>query len=216
MKIYQISGMGANEKVYKNLRINPEFETIYIPWLQPEEDETLRHYAERMAETINPNQEFIVMGMSFGGIITKEINQFLNPRFNILISTIKNSSEKPSYMKLSSRTNIHRYIPPSLITSDSFLSYSIFRKLYSSKLPDLKEIFEFRDHYYLKWAADRIVNWESKNPMQNYVHIHGNKDIVFPISKINDAIEIQGGSHVMIMNHAKKISNIINENLEKL
>lgn len=216
MKIYQISGMGANDKVYKNLNINPDFDLVYIPWLQPEEGETLSHYAERMAEIINPNEEFVLMGMSFGGIITKEINQILSPKFNILISTIKDSTEKPAYMKLSSKTNIHKYIPPSIITSDSFLSYSVLRKINSSKLPDLKEVFEFRDHYYLKWAADRIVNWDSPMELKNYIHIHGDKDIVFPISKIDNAIKIEGGTHVMILNQAKKISEIINDNLMKL
>lgn len=208
--------MGANDKVYKNLRISPDFENIYIPWLQPEPNETINHYAERMAEFINPNEEFIMMGMSFGGIITKEINQILKPKFNILISTIKYSSEKPAYMKLSSKTNLHKYIPPSIFTSDSFLSYSVLRKINSSKLPDLKEVFEFRDHDYLRWAADRIVNWESLVSLENYIHIHGNKDIVFPISKIDDAIKIEGGSHVMILNQARKISKIINEHLNKL
>lgn len=213
MKIYQISGMGANDKAYKNLKINSDFEIVYIPWLQPEKEETLRHYAERMAESINPNEEFMMMGLSFGGIITKEINQFLNPAFNVLISTIKDSAEKPAYMKLSSTTGLHKIIPSSILTSDSAFSYAMFRKLYSTKLPDIKEVFEFRDPYYLKWAMDRIVNWESQGELENYIHIHGDKDIIFPYSKIENAIQVEGGTHVMVMNKPKKISKIINQRL---
>lgn len=214
MKIYQISGLGANEKVFKNLRMLPDFEPVNIPWLQPEKDETLQHYAERMAEKINTNEDFMLMGVSFGGMIVKEMNRFLDPKFNFLISTIKDRSEMPVYMRFSSHTGLHKIVPPGFLTSDNFLSYSVFRKLYSAKLPDLKEIFEFRDHYYLKWSMDRIVNWQNNVEMKNYIHFHGDKDMIFPFSKIHDAVEIQDGTHVMIMRRAKLISQLINEKLE--
>lgn len=216
MKLYQISGLGANEKAFKNLRLHPDFEIIYLPWLQPETDESLSHYAQRMAENINPNEDFVMMGLSFGGIITKEINQFLHPKFNFLLSTIKDRSEMPSYMRFSSHTGAHKIIPPSFLTSDGFLSYSVFRKMYSGKLMDLKEVFEYRDHDYLKWAMDRIVNWQNPAELKNYLHIHGDKDVVFPYSHIHNAHKIEGGSHVMVLNKAKKISELINQELVKL
>ena len=213
MKIYQISGLGANEKAFKNLQIHTDFERIYIPWIQPEKDEQLSHYAQRMAEKINPNEDFVLMGLSFGGIIVNEINRFLNPKYNFLISTIKNRSEMPAYMKFSSHTSVHKILPTSFLTSDNMLSYAVFRKMYSGRLPDLKEVFEFRDHYYLKWSMDKIVNWENKTGIKNFMHIHGDKDIVFPFSNIENAEKISGGTHVMIMNKSKKISELINQKL---
>lgn len=214
MKIYQISGLGANEKVFKNLRLNPDFEIENIRWLQPEKDETLEHYSLRMAEKININEDFFLLGVSFGGMIITEMNQFLNPKYNFLISTIKDRSEMPAYMRFASHSGLHKAVPPGFLTSDNFLSYSVFRKLYSARLPDLKEIFEFRDHFYLKWSMDRIVNWQNKTDLNNYLHLHGDKDLVFPYSKIHDAIEIKDGTHVMIMNKARKLSELINQKLE--
>ncbi|MFA7617285.1 MAG: alpha/beta hydrolase, partial [Weeksellaceae bacterium] len=205
-----------NEKVFKNLRMLPDFESVNIPWLQPEKDESLQHYAERMAEIINPNEDFLLMGVSFGGMIVKEMNRFLNPKFNFLISTIKDRSEMPAYMRFSSHMGLHRIIPPEFLTSDNFLSYSVFRKMYSAKLPDLKEIFEYKDHYYLKWSLDRIVNWQNNVEMKNFIHFHGDKDMIFPFSKIHDAVEIQDGTHVMIMRRAKLISELINSKLKNL
>lgn len=216
MKIYQISGLGANEKVFKNLQLNPNFETVNIPWLQPEKDETLEHYTLRMAEKINVNEGFILMGVSFGGMIVKEMNHFLNPKFNFLVSTIKDRSEMPAYMRFSSHTELHKAIPAGFLTSDNLLSYSVFRKFYSAKLPDLKEIFEFRNHYYLKWSMDRIVNWHNDSELNNFLHIHGNKDIIFPFSKIHHAVEIIGGTHIMVMDKAKIVSKYINQKLENL
>lgn len=213
MKIYQISGLGANHNAFKNLKLLPDFECIALPWLQPELNETLPHYAERIAEKINVNEPFLLMGLSFGGIITKEINEFLHPKFNFLISTVKSREELPALMKLSAATHLHKLIPSSFLTSDSLLSYSVFRKLYSARMPDMQEIFVFRDPYYLKWSMDRIVNWHNENTLSNFMHLHGNKDLVFPSSKIHEAVIVEGGTHVMVMNKGRKISELINQKL---
>jgi len=216
MKIYQISGLGANEKAFKYLKIHPDFELVYLPWIQPEIGESLEHYAERMSESIDTNEEFNLMGLSFGGIIAQEMNRFLEPKLNILISTVKSRKELPGFMRFSSHSNLHKLIPPKFISSDNGISYALFRKVYNGKLPDLTEIFEFRDPYYLKWSMDRIVNWQNNVEMKNFIHIHGNKDLVFPVSKIQDAQIVDGGTHVMVMQKARKVSELINQALSDL
>ena len=216
MKLYQISGLGANQKAFKNLQLSPDLEIVYIPWLQPEKEETLAHYTERMAESINVNEDFLLMGLSFGGIIVNEMNRFLDPNYNFLVSTIKDRSEMPAYMKFSSFSQAHKVIPSRFFTSDGFLSYSVFRKMYSARIPELKEVFEFRDSYYLKWSMDQIVNWKNEKELLNFTHYHGDKDIVFPFSNIHDAVKIEGGSHVMVMRNAKKLSELINQKLQEI
>ena len=41
------------------------------------------------------------------------------------------------------------------------------------------------------------------------IHIHGEKDEVFPSKHIKNSIEIKNGTHVMILNKAKTISKIL-------
>lgn len=216
MKIYQISGLGANQKAFDYLKINPDFERVYIPWLLPENDESLEHYAKRMADKIDTNEDFILMGLSFGGIIVQEMNRFLNPKLNILISTVKDRSELPQFMKFSASINAHKLIPPSFISSEKGFSYAMFRKLYSSKMPDMNEFFEFRDPYYLRWSIDKIVKWKNHVDMGEFIHFHGDKDIVFPFSKLHDVERIPGGTHLMVMQKARKLSELINKKLEEI
>ena len=45
----------------------------------------------------------------------------------------------------------------------------------------------------------------------NVIHIHGNKDEIFPIKYIKNCIVIEGGTHVMILNKAKRISLILED-----
>ena len=56
---------------------------------------------------------------------------------------------------------------------------------------NIDDIFEFKDEYYLKWSIDKIVNWEHSADYheQNLTHIHGTKDIIFPIENIENAIQ---------------------------
>jgi hypothetical protein len=219
MKIYQISGLGANGKAFKNLKLNNEFEQINIPWLQPEVDETLVHYTERMLDKINPTEDFLLMGLSFGGILVQEMNRFVNPKHTILLSTIKDRLEMPKLFRFASETNAHKLVPMNFLTSDKVFSYMMLRKIYFPKKQDaLDEIFEFKDHYYLRWSINQIVNWHRSSDYQidNLTHIHGNKDIVFPISNIKNCEVVEGGTHIMVMQKPKIVSGLINQVLDQL
>ena len=215
MKIYQVSGLGANANAFRNLRLADGFEQVYIPWLQPEKNETLAHYTERMLENINPTEDFLLMGLSFGGIIVQEMNRFIDPKHTFLISTVKKRTELPKLFRFSSQINAHKIIPMSFLTSDKTFSYMMLRKLYYTdrEKDNIDDIFEFKDEYYLKWSIDKIVNWEHSADYheQNLTHIHGTKDIIFPIENIENAIQIQGGTHIMVMQKPKRISEEINK-----
>ncbi|CEN32723.1 conserved hypothetical protein [Capnocytophaga canimorsus] len=52
----------------------------------------------------------------------------------------------------------------------------------------------------LEWSIDKIVNWQQENPLPRTIHIHGSKDVVFPIKYISNAITIRKGTHIMIIN----------------
>jgi len=219
MKLYQISGLGANGNAFRNLRLNQDFEQVNIPWLEPEKEESLAHYSERMLDKINPTEEFLLMGLSFGGIIVQEMNRFIHPKHTFLLSTVKNREELPMLFRFSSQVNAHKIIPMSFLTSNHVFSYMMLRKLYYTKKEDaLDDIFEYKDANYLKWSIHKIVNWDhSKTYNEEHItHIHGNKDIVFPINNIKDCKIIDGGTHIMVMQKPKAVSQEINLVLDKL
>ena len=66
---------------------------------------------------------------------------------------------------------------------------------------------------YLNWSIGTIIRWEQTEKDQNITHIHGTSDHVFPIKNINNCIQIEGGSHIMIITKAKKLTKIINDTL---
>ena len=48
-----------------------------------------------------------------------------------------------------------------------------------------------------------MVCWDRNETLPNIVHIHGNKDTVFPIQNISNCIVVEGGTHIMILNKYK-------------
>lgn len=214
MKIYFISGLGANENAFKRLQIPSGFEPVYIEWKQPEPHEDLEHYVQRMAEVINSNEPFHLAGLSFGGIVAQEMNVFLNPEKTILISTIQHRKEMPGYMKFSSQFSVHKAIPIQFFTSEGMLSYTFFRKLYDPRMPKIDDFFTKKDPYYLKWSINKIVNWQPKDFKFNQLYrMHGDKDIVFPISTIKTADIVKGGSHIMVLQKPKQVNKLLNKYL---
>jgi hypothetical protein len=73
MKAYFISGMAADARVFRHIRLPEGYEPVYLDWIDPVPHESLRSYALRLAERIDKNHPFILLGLSFGGMLGTEI-----------------------------------------------------------------------------------------------------------------------------------------------
>ncbi len=216
MNVYFISGLGANQKAFQYLTLPEGFESYFIDWKQPLEKESLQAYSKRMSEEIDHSKPFILVGLSFGGIVAQEMNRFVKPEKTILISSIKSRDEMPRLFKFLSKTSAYKMIPASFFTNDRVLSYSFFRSLYynKKKAPDFHDFFTHRDSHYLRWSVHQIVNWKPQFKVKNLYHIHGNQDVVFPHKKLKGKVKIiPKGSHIMVMQRAKAVNEALNEML---
>lgn len=213
MNIYCISGLGADHQIFDHLKLPDEIALKHIRWIKPLPQENLQSYAERMADRIKDDNP-ILMGVSFGGMMSIEISKIRNVRKIILISSIKSTYERPLYFKIVAGTRINRLVslkPRGLIErvenynlgvrtdADKTLAHS-YRKKY--------------DANYVDWAIERIVHWKNKDYPSNIFHIHGSKDHIFPIKYVQPSKVIQGGGHLMVYNKPDEVSDAILEGLE--
>jgi len=209
--IYCISGLGTDEKIFINLQKHGH-ELKFIPWLRPHKKESLDKYAKRMAQSIK--DEFpVLLGVSFGGMIGIEIAKQMPVQKLIIISSIKSVKEMPRWMKLAGTLQLNKILPTR--------SYKFSEKIDNNRLGVTnKEEREFvrayrksADPVYLSWAIDKVVNWKNDWQPDNLVHIHGDKDRIFPIKKISPTYIVKEGTHMMIYNRAKDISKFIEREL---
>lgn len=213
MKAYFISGLGADERVFQFLDL-PGIEKIYIKWIDPEGQESLASYANRLTSQIDLTQDIILIGISFGGIVAQEIAKIKACKKTILISSIKSPQEFSWQLSLVSFCRVYHLFPAKVLKWTNALTADYYFSTTSkteSKL--LHQIIKETDDRFMIWAIDRLMTWKNPNPQTDIIHIHGTADRIFPISPIKSCIKIQGGGHFMVVNKSVELSKIIMENI---
>lgn len=208
--IYFVPGLAANTKIFEYLSLpEVQFELHFLDWILPLSlEEPIESYAKRMAENIN-HENPILVGVSFGGVMVQEISKVINCKQVIIISSIKSRKELPYRLKVAQKTKAYKLVPTKVLENiEEYEHY--FMGDYLKKRAELYKLYlSVRDANYLQWAIHNVLNWQQKEPLNYVQHIHGNKDEVFPVKYIKNAIIVNEGTHIMILNKAKVISKII-------
>ncbi|HSZ24721.1 MAG TPA: alpha/beta hydrolase [Cytophagaceae bacterium] len=208
-KIYFISGLGADKKVFRNLIINHPFQQ-HIEWEIPFKNESLTSYCSRLITQIDTRSEVILVGLSFGGIIAQEIAKIIPVRKLIIVSSVKNENEMDWTLHFIRKTKLYK-LPPSLLKFLNKYTANYYFGIQSEEESLLlKKIIADTNPVFLPWANNQILHWKN-HLSQNVVHIHGTKDKIFPIKNITNCMPIEGGGHFMILNKAKEVSAFINQ-----
>lgn len=210
--VYLMPGMAANPSIFENIRLPGErFEIHWLEWMIPFPKETLQEYAKRMSEKV-AHDNAVLLGVSFGGILVQEMSAFLNLRKLIIASSVKTKYELPRRMKIARITGMYKLAPTRLAQNVDALAKYTFGKTVKRRVELYKKYLSVNDKSYLDWALEQVVCWEREIPDDEVIHIHGEKDMVFPIRYIDNCITVKNGTHIMIINKYKWF----NENLPKL
>lgn len=210
--IYFMPGLAASSKIFEHLKLSAEKYTLhYLEWIAPEtEKETLSNYASKYLALIK-HSEPVLVGVSFGGILVQELSHLLAARKVIIISSIKSRSEMPKRLRFLKNSKAYKFFPSRKLSQiDDFSKYDFHPNL-KKKTELYNKYMIVRDEKYLNWAIHNVLHWNNSLPRENIIHIHGNKDEIFPIKYIKNCIPVEGGTHAMIIVKAKKISTIIEE-----
>ncbi len=211
--VYFMPGMAASSSIFERIHLPTEtFEMHLLEWVLPNNNETLKEYARRMAKNIN-HENVILVGVSFGGILVQEMKQFVNLKKVIIISSVKSNAEFPRRFKVAKTTKAYKLIPTKLFENIEFLAKFTFgSSVLKQKIKLYEKFLSFRDKSYLDWSIEQLINWNRSIIDNEIIHIHGDADEVFPIKYINKAIHVKGGTHIIIITKYRWF----NENLPKI
>lgn len=210
--VYCMPGLAANPTIFEMIDLPAEkFRIHWLDWLLPHSGETLKHYSGRLSKKVK-HENPVLIGVSFGGIIVQEMAQLIPVRRVIIISSVKSEKELPRRMRFARYTKAFKILPTSLAQYvDAFESLAVGD--FAKKRAKLyKKYLSITDTRYLDWAIEQMVCWERPEPYPEVVHIHGDKDEIFPFRYINGCIVVPGGTHVMIINRFRWF----NEHLEEI
>ncbi len=214
--LYFVPGLSASTKIFDFLTLPKDvFELHFLEWLLPlYPNETIENYAERMCEYIK-HENFILIGVSFGGVMVQEMSKIISPKKTIIISSIKSREELPPRLKIAHKTKAYKLFPSKIIENIEDYEFLFFTNFLKKRIDLYKIYLSVRNADYLRWSIHTILNWQQEKPLSNIVHIQGTDDEIFPIKYIKTQyIPVEKGTHIMILNRAKTISKIIEKECE--
>lgn len=207
--VYMMPGMAANSLIFENIDLpKDKFEIHLLEWLIPLKNESLGDYAKRMTLKIK-HKTPVLLGVSFGGILVQEMSKHIKLRKLLVVSSVKSKHELPKKMKLARSTKAYKLLPTQLASNIDFLAKYAFGDTITKRLELYQKYLSVNDKRYLDWAIKQVVCWDQEEVLPEAIHIHGEKDAVFPHSCLGDCITVKKGTHIMIIDKYKWF----NENL---
>ncbi len=215
MKVFMISGLGADKRAFTKLKLNCREHISHVEWLAVNPNESLKSYTKRVIDEYAISKDDVVIGLSFGGIISVEIFKQIQNDEIIIISSARNKYDLPRSFRLAGSLGLINLIPSSQLNRSNAILKYIFGTKTKNENELLKDIVSSSEPKFMKWAIGQICNWEETNENLGIVRIHGTKDRLIPYkNKVNYTID--GGGHLMILQRAKEISDVINGELKGL
>ena len=217
MKLILLPGLGADKRLF--CKQQSHFPQLIIPdWLIPTQNEPLSQYASRFAGLINEDENFILGGVSFGGILAYEMTHFIRPSGLLLISVCLEHAEIQPYLRMLAPLN--RF---------SILSYFVRIRLFGRSISGLfgantrfqkklfAEMLATADRRMLEWAPSAIMNWQPKKitniPLER---IHGSSDKIVSLNNSNKSLIVNGAGHLVNITHWKVVNRFIEEFIIKI
>lgn len=209
--VYCVPGLAADVNIFEFIRLPEEFVLHMIPWKMPFKNEPLKDFAKRMAVEVK-HENVVLIGVSFGGIVVQEMKSLLNLKKLIIISSVKSKNEFPLRLHLMKATKVYKLIPTSLIGKIKRWEQLVYGDVSKKIAQAYQKYLTVTDKDYLDWAIENVLRWKQEIPDPDVIHIHGEKDQVFPSKNIKDCIIVPKANHAMILRRSKWF----NEHLPKI
>lgn len=216
MNVYFISGLGADEKMFQRIKLPKGFRAVHLNWVDPFKKETFEAYALRLSQRIDRLEDFVLVGMSLGGMIAVEMDKFLSPKMTVLISSAVNKRTLPFWFKLSGWLGIPFITPNWFYRHNNFFSNWLLGAKSAEDKALLKATMRNASPKFVRWAVPRIICWKNTFIPSKIIHLHGTKDVILPYKKGKNIIPIEGGTHFMVFNRALEINQILDRTLSRL
>lgn len=212
--IYLISGLGADWRMFRFLKLPEHLKRHHVDWIAPQHiNEPLHDYAQRLKQQIT-EPDPILIGLSYGGLVAIELAKILHPCKTVIISSLATRHDLPMYYRALGKTKLHIWAPLKLLQSALPLAPWFFGAHTGEDIKLLKHVILDIDEKFLRWSLGQMLNWQQHDMLPGLVQIHGTADRVLPLRDRPGLIKVAGGGHLMVMNRADEISAILSKILK--
>ncbi|MEQ9438786.1 MAG: alpha/beta hydrolase [Cyclobacteriaceae bacterium] len=213
MIVYFISGLGADERAFRYIKL-PSVEKRFIRWIPPLHNESLKEYTARLIVQIDTTRPVTLVGLSFGGIVAQAMAEIIACERVFLISCVKSPNELSWGLRLIRRTKMYGLLPLRGLKPLALrLAPYWFDAVSDRQKGLLKNIINDTDEVFARWAIGALMCWQGSRITAPLIHLHGTGDRIFPIRYVRNYTPIKGGGHFMVVTHARKISKLLQHHL---
>jgi pimeloyl-ACP methyl ester carboxylesterase len=208
MKIYAISGLGADARLFDKLKL--DYPITHLAWENIHHVNSMADYAKLFLKHIDTEEEFVLMGVSLGSMLCTELAKWCKPNLVILISSAETKHELPKMFRVAGGLELLKILPETLIRA----SGPLVGKIFGSNAQLRKDYLKNLDIPFAKKAAELISTWDNVNEIKGAkLKIKGSNDYVLPFQS-EDTVNIEEGGHFMVYDKADEVSQIINNRLK--
>ncbi len=200
--VYCIPGLCASKSIFEYLPHSDSIEYVLLDQKFPLDGESFDSYIERWSKEIEI-ENAIVIGVSFGGIIAQELVKHKTISKIILISSVQSPRDYSLMMKIVKSLRIYKLLLTRILKKLYKIEHHPKTERQRKMSVMLKKYLPYRDPYYVKWSAEKIIHWTPTATSIPTLQIHGTKDEIFPFAKTKNAISIKDGTHAMIVTKRK-------------
>jgi hypothetical protein len=215
MDLYFISGLGADKRVFQKLILPDLFTIHHIVWAPVSEEDSMEMYCKELSRQVNQSRPFILVGLSFGGIVAIQMSKILRPVQTVIISSYCFRNEIPKFYVFLAKTRFYRIIPSRFLLRPNKFVFRLFGANEPMKKKMLTNILEDTDPIFFRWAVKQLFTINNDWQPESFLHIHGTADKILPIHPNMKAIEVQGGEHLMVYSKAEEVSEILGRYLKR-
>lgn len=213
MKVYAVPGLATDEGIFSGIKLQ-NHQLIVLKWPPLKREYSMKEYAMCFLDQINTNEPFMILGLSFGGMIAVELGKILQPEKVILISSAKTRGGLSWPIRFFKFLPLHLIIPDKIFRGLSFRA-RLLLGFSSEYMKTLAPMVKNMPENYFRYAIHYIVNWNNMEIPKNTILVHGNSDKLIWYNKKFADHTIQKGSHAMVITKAADVNKILNEILNQ-
>lgn len=206
-KVYFISGLGADQRSFGFLDLS-FCDANFIHWITPSPGDTLGSYAEKLFASV-ADENAVIVGLSLGGMLAVEMAKKHPHTKVIIIASAKTRFEIPRYLRFWRHFPVYNFHSRRTKNYGGRLVLSILGTKGAAERKVQQQILKDSDPSFTRWAIHAVLHWDNTVIPENVIHIHGTADKLLPFSFVKADYTIIGGEHVMIMDKANEVSELL-------
>lgn len=211
--IYLLPGQGADYRLFSKLDLgNHPYQ--HIIYHIPKKGSSMKDYAIELSKQIDQTKPFILIGTSIGGMLSCEMNEFLNPEKIIIISSAQNKDQLPAKYNFQKKLPLYKLVSKGMAKRGALIMQPIVEPDRNKEKEIFVSMLKAKDKEFMKRSIQMIIEWDKESYDESIIHIHGEHDNTIPIKNVNHQYMVKEGSHMITLTRSQEINNILKEVLE--